>query len=162
LRPALRGQALWIRRLWWLLSAASNIVRLLNAIGIRRREIPRRNLRQLDEQTRARLLDAGRKEEMVKLYASPLADLKFFATANYLQEFVEVTRPPPSLADIPQPTLVLLSESRTFTEPDDTHHLLAPLPHVEIEHIPAHHWPLTETPREVRAAIERWLARHFG
>lgn len=161
-RPALRGQALWIRRLRWLLSAASNIVRLLNALGMRRREIPKRDLRQLDERTRARLLDAGKKEEMVKLYTSPLADLKFFATANYLQEFIEVTRPLPSLADMPVPTLVLLSESRTFTDPDATQSLLAPLGHVEIERIPAHHWPLTEKPQEVRAAIERWLARQFN
>jgi esterase len=161
-RPALHGQALAIRKLWCLFSAASNAVRLLNTLGFRRRRIPKRNLRQLDEQTRARLLDAGKQEEMVKLYTSPLADLQFFPTANYLQEFVEVTRPLPSLRDIPVPTLVLLSESKTFTDPEITRALLAPLDHVEVERIPAHHWPLTEKPAEVRQAIERWCARRFG
>jgi esterase len=161
-RAALRGQALWIRRLWWLLAAASNLVRALNDLGIRRRRIPKRDLRQLDEQTRAHLLDAGKQEEMVKLYTSPWADLKFFATANYIQEFIEVTRPLPSLSAIPLPTLVLLSRSATFTDPAVTKRLLAGLAHVEIEDIPAYHWPLTEKPREVREAIEHWCARRFS
>jgi pimeloyl-ACP methyl ester carboxylesterase len=161
-RGALHGSALWIRRLTPLLWLIVGFIRLLNALGLRRRHIPPRDLRQLDEQTRASMLNLGKQEEMIARYTSPLADLKHFAAAPYLQELIEVTRPLPSLAGIPIPTLVLLSRGVTFSDPEITKRLLAPLPHVRVISIDAYHWPLTEKPVEVRQAIERWCAEVMG
>lgn len=155
----LRGSALWIRRFTPLLHVLIGVVRLLNLLGLHRRHVPNRDLRALDEQTRAKLLNIGKQEEMVKLYSSPWLDLRFFPTANYLQEFIEVTRPVPSLRHIPVPTLVLLSQGVTFTDPAETRRRIAGLPHVETGDVPAYHWPLTEKPREVREAIERWCEK---
>lgn len=155
----LRGSALWIRRLTPLIHVLAGVIRLLNAIGLHRRSIPNRDLRVLDEQTRARFLNVGKQSEMIALYSSPWLDLRFFPTANYLQEFIEVTRPVPALRDIPVPTLVLLSQGVTFTDPAETRRRIAGLAHVETGDIPAYHWPLTEKPREVRQAIESWCAR---
>jgi pimeloyl-ACP methyl ester carboxylesterase len=154
----LRGSALWIRRFTPLLYLLIGLVRLFNVLGLHRRHIPNRDLRELDERTRARLLNIGKQEEMIKLYSSPWLDLRFFPTANYLQEFIEVTRPVPSLRDIPAPTLVLLSQGVTFTDPAETRRRITGLTHVETGDIPAYHWPLTERPREVREAIEHWCA----
>jgi len=36
------------------------------------------------------------------------------------------------------------------------------LPAGEVVDLPAYHWPLTEKPHEVRAAIEEWVLRRFG
>lgn len=158
----LRGSALWIRRLTPLIYLVSAGVRLLNLFGLHRRHIPNRDLRVLDEQTRARFLDIGKQEEMIQLYSSPWLDLRFFPTANYLQEFIEVTRPVPPLRDIPVPTLVLLSQGVTFTDPAETHRRVVGLAHVETGDISAYHWPLTEKPLEVREAIERWCGSLAG
>ncbi|MGH8533509.1 MAG: alpha/beta fold hydrolase, partial [Gammaproteobacteria bacterium] len=161
LSGALRGRARWIRRLTPLIASVVAIVRLLNRLGLYRRAIPIRDLRRLDDETRAQLLAAGKQEEMIGLYASPWADLEYFPTANYLQELIEVTRPLPPLAEVNIPTLVLLSRGATFTDPGTTAGLLKPLAHVEIHAVFAHHWPITESPVEVRRAIEDWLYRRF-
>jgi pimeloyl-ACP methyl ester carboxylesterase len=161
-RGALHGTALWIRRFLPFMWLVIGLIRLLNSLGLRRRHIPNRDLRQLDEQTRANMLNLGKQEEMIARYTSPLADLKHFATASYLQELIEVTRPLPSLAGIPIPTLVLLSRGVTFSDPEITKRLLAPLAHVRVTTIDAYHWPLTEKPVEVRQAIEQWCAEKMG
>lgn len=161
-RAALHGTALWIRRFTPLMWLIIGFIRLLNALGLRRRHIPPRDLRRLDEETRASMLNMGKQEEMIARYTSPLADLKHFATAPYLQELVEVTRPLPSLAGIPVPTLVLLSRGVTFSDPEITKRLLASLKHVRVTAIDAYHWPLTEKPVEVRQAIEQWCAETMG
>jgi pimeloyl-ACP methyl ester carboxylesterase len=162
LAGTLRGSALWVRRLTPAIRIAIALARAINRIGIHRRHIPNRDLRRLDEDARARLLAAGRQEDMIRLYTSPWEDLKYFPTANYLQEFIEVTRPLPPLATIPVPTLVLLSRGATFTDPDATRRLLKPLAHVRIVDLPAYHWPLTEKPDEVRRALEDWCATLDG
>lgn len=162
LSGALRGRARWIRRLTPLIASVVAIVRLLNRLGLYRRGIPIRDLRRLDDETRAQLLTAGKQKEMIGLYASPWADLQYFPTANYLQELIEVTRPLPPLAEVNVPTLVLLSRGATFTDPGTTAGLLEPLAHVDIHAVSAHHWPITENPVEVRRAIEDWLYKRFA
>ncbi|MGH8513237.1 MAG: alpha/beta fold hydrolase, partial [Gammaproteobacteria bacterium] len=67
---ALRGRARWIRRLTPLIASVVAIVRLLNRLGLYRRGIPIRDLRRLDDETRARFLAAGKQKEMIGLYAS--------------------------------------------------------------------------------------------
>jgi pimeloyl-ACP methyl ester carboxylesterase len=158
-QQALRGNlhALSLLRpvVGWLVA----LIRLLNALGLRRRRIPTRDLRRLDEKTRQILLASGKKREMIELYSSPWEDLKFFPVASFLQELLEITRPLPSLARIRVPVLALLSSGITYTSPDVTHRMLAECPQLQTVTIEAHHWPLTENPEQVRSAIEQWCQR---
>ncbi len=155
-RPALRG---WLRltsRVAPLLRAAVVLLRLLNRLGLRRRQLPLRDLRALDETTRAVLAQSGETGDIVRRYTSPLADLKYFPTAHYVQELVEVTRPLPPSAEIRAPVLALLSRGVTFTDPGIMRTWIAGFPAAEIVTIDAYHWPITERPVDVRATIERW------
>jgi len=155
LRGALRTASRLKPAIWLLIG----LIRLLNALGLRRRRIPNRDLRQLDEATRAKLLNLGKQEEMIALYSSPWEDLKFFPTVSFLQELLEMVRPLPELASLPIPILALLSTGITYTDPAVTRRILSGHPDMTIVTIDAYHWPLTEKPVPVREAIERWCER---
>lgn len=159
LTEALRGGAVWLRRFSPLLRAVVATLRFLNWIGLRRRHIPSRDLRKLDEDVRARLLGAGKEEEFVKRYTSPMADLKHFSTTSYLRELIEITRPIPPLSDPRTPILALISQAVTFTETEATRAALAHYPNSQVVMLSAYHWPLTEKPVEVRRAIEEWCVK---
>lgn len=161
-RPALRGWLAWAGRLSPLLRMAAALLRLLNRLGLHRRQLPLRDLRALDEATRAALAQGGETSDIVRHYTAPLADLKYFPTAHYFQELVEVTRPLPPPADIRAPVLVLLSKGVTFTHPEIMRAWIKQFPRAEIQTIDAWHWPLTERPVEVREAIERWCVRQLA
>lgn len=156
LGEASHGITTWGRRLWFVLWAAALAVRMLNALGLYRRHIPPRDLRALDERARAALLDAGKAEDFVKHYSSPSADLRHFPTANFLQELLAMVRPLPPLASIAAPVLVVLSKAVTYSDPALTQQLIRGFRDAESVVIDAYHWPLTERPKEVRQAIERW------
>src|SRR5205085_9608399 len=117
-----------------------------NALGLRRRRIPQRDLRALDEDVREHLIGAGKTEAFVKRYTSPLADLKFFSTANYLQEFQELTRPIPPAPGLHAPMLALISKAVTFSDTATTCAALARYPATHVVMLSAYHWPLTEKP----------------
>lgn len=159
LRETVRGYWRWLVRLRLLLAAAAAAIRFLNRFGVRRRTIPPRNLRALDERTRAQLAAADDPSAIVGHYSAPLADLRYFPTANYIQEFVELLRPL-ALERVAAPVLTLLSREPTFTDATAMRATLARLPHGQIEEINAFHWPLTERPVETRTAIERFCAHH--
>ena len=158
-RHAFRGRmrlaSLFLPLLW----LAVRVIRILNALGLRRRYIAQRDLQRLDERTRAELLETGNPAAFVRRYSSVSADLRHFPTAHFLQECYEMLRPLPALDSISVPVLVLLSSGLTYTDPERTRRVLASLKDVEIITIDAFHWPLTERPTEVRAAIERWCDR---
>lgn len=138
------------------------LIRGLNRLGLRRRHIPLRDLRKLDEDTREKLLKTGKQAEMVAKYTSPWLDLRFFPTANYLAEYLELLRPVTDPVRIAVPVTVMLSSGITFTDLDRMRALIRRFPDGEIVDLPSYHWPLTEKPREVRAAIEEWVMRRFG
>ncbi|MEK6771107.1 MAG: alpha/beta hydrolase [Pseudomonadota bacterium] len=163
--PVFRGA---LTRYWrpvaWLLPLAWPLVWLirgLNRLGLRRRHIPVRDLRRLDEITREKLLSRGKQEEMIARYSSPWPDLEYFPTANYLAEYLELLRAVPEPQAIPMPVVVMLSSGITFTDLDRMRGLVGRFPAGELVELPSYHWPLTEKPREVRAAIEEWVMRRF-
>ena len=156
---ALRGGMRVLSRLRPAVSLLAVLVLLLSRLGLRRRHVPVRNLRKLDEKTRQDLLAAGKQKEMIELYSSPWEDLKFFPMASFLQELIEISRPLPALAEIKAPILALLSSGITYTDPGITQKMLAGNAQVQTVTIGAYHWPLTEKPLEVRAAIEKWCER---
>jgi pimeloyl-ACP methyl ester carboxylesterase len=159
---ALRGTMRVLRMFRWVLYPLVALIRLLNALGIRRREVRRRDMRVLDEQVRAELLSAGNSSAFVRRYSSPFEDLKYFPLSHYVQEIAEMLRSLPTLATIRMPILVLLSRAVTYTNPAATERELATAPDAERRTIDAYHWPLTEQPEQVRSRIEAWFATRLA
>lgn len=152
LRGTMRAVSLMRPAIEWVVS----IILFLNRLGLRRRHIPARDLREMDEATRVKLLKAGKQQEMIELYSSPREDLKFFPVGSYLQELLEIIRPLPPLTQIQAPMLILLSKGITYTDPGIMRATIAGLPRAQTVSIDAYHWPLTENPVQVREAIEKW------
>jgi esterase len=160
-QQALRGHMRWQVRLWPLVSLVAAVIRFANTLGFGRRRLPRRDMRALDERVRAELLASGNAEEFVRQYSSGWADIKFFPVASYAQELSEMMRSLPHPATIAAPILVLLSKGATYADPATTERLLDESPNTERVTLDAYHWPLTETPDQVREAIERWIGKRF-
>jgi len=158
---ALTGTLRYVRKLRALLHVLVPLVRLLNALGVHRRELPVLDLAQLDRETRAALARGTAGEAQLAQYASPLADLHTTATGAYLQALLSVINPLPALERITVPVLALLSAHGSFTDPAITRSVLRRLSACEIEELPARHWIPTEQPDAMRAAVDNWIRRHF-
>lgn len=141
------------------LGVVARAVRALNALGLRRRALESLDLRRLDVLARQALQSPEAQAAFVRRYSSARADLRHTRTATYLQDLAEMFRAPPNAATLSLPVLALLSEGATFADRDAMRRLLEPLPEVSVITIACHHWPLTERPEEVRAAIEQWAER---
>lgn len=155
LRPALHGSWALRARLAPLLAAAAALVRGANALGLHRGALPPLDLRALDEEARVALASPEAEAAFVARYSSARADLRHVPTAVYLQDLAALFAPLPAVA-VPKPSLVLQSTGATFADPEATRAALD-APGTRFEAIHCHHWPLTERPREVREAIERWV-----
>jgi pimeloyl-ACP methyl ester carboxylesterase len=156
LRDALAGKLRKLRPVTLLIRILIAIIRLLNRLGLYRRRIATLDLRELDREFRRRLAEPGGGEALVKRYASPLHDLRIMPAANFFQDLLEVIRPLP-LNRIKAPFLALLSNGRTFADPEITRTLLTPLANGEIRSLDAKHWIPTEQPGRMRQAIENWI-----
>jgi pimeloyl-ACP methyl ester carboxylesterase len=158
---ALTGTLRYVRNLRTLVQLLVPLVRMLNALGLYRRELPYLDLAQLDRETRAALARGAAGEAPLAKYASPLADLRTTATGAYLQALLCVIRPLPVLERISVPVLALLSQHSSFTDPSTTRGVLRRLADCEIAQLPARHWIPTEQPDGMRTAIDDWVRRHF-
>ncbi|KPK55454.1 MAG: hypothetical protein AMS22_04265 [Thiotrichales bacterium SG8_50] len=158
---ALRGTLRRARRWRPLIAAAIPIIRVFNWLGLKRRKFPVRDLRVLDQRTRA-ILAENPNAKLAELYMAPGEDLKYLPLANYLQDLNAVVSPLPALRMITQPVLVLLSASTAVSATVQMQAQIAQFPHSETAMIHADHWPLTERPDEVRQAIEDWLIGKIG
>ena len=155
---ALRGRLKVAKRLVWLNRWLIGLLRLANRLGLRRSAFPYRDLRALDERTRA-VLAADPHADIAKLYTKPSADLRYMPLANYLQDLYEVVRPLPPLESITQPVLVLLSAGASTSSADVNRRMISRLANCETVEINADHWLLTERPVDARRAIEAWCGR---
>jgi esterase len=158
-RQALRGRRLWTRRMEPLFWLAIWTARVLNRVGLRRRDFPLMDLRRLDETTRAAMAGEHPQDELVRRYSALGLILRHMPTANYLQQLVATAAPLPSLEGITVPVLILESTGVDFIDREVSRAALARLPDHQILTIEATHWPLTERPNEVRQAIETWIER---
>lgn len=161
-RRALRGRQRRFLRWAPLVRVAAAAIDLLNRIGLRRRRIPGRDLRELDEQTRRALAGPDSFAVIAKRYGSLPLILRHMPTANYLRQLLATVAPLPPLAEIRCPTLVLLSGGSTLADLATAREEIAALPNADTVTLSANHWPLTETPDEVREAIEGWLEEPRG
>lgn len=156
---ALGGPLGRVRRLRTLLPWLSLPPRLLNALGLYRRQLPVLDLTALDRETRERLAATGDARVLTERYGSIRNDLRYMPTAAYLQALGEVVRPLPPLAGIHAPALAMLSQGGRFGDPAEARAALEGLPRVEIRELEAEHWIPTEQPEAMAAAIEGWLAK---
>jgi pimeloyl-ACP methyl ester carboxylesterase len=158
MHAALTGTLGRVRRFAPLLRSLIGGIRVLNRLGLHRRSLDSLDLRALDEAFRARLAEPGGRAALEARYASVREDLRTMPTAAYLRDLVETVRPLP-LERACVPALVLLSQARTFADAERTRAELGRLAGAQIRTIEAAHWIPTERPREMREAIEDWLAR---
>ncbi len=161
-RSALIGRKRWLARTRPLFLVGIWVARALNTLGIRRRQIPDRDLRILDQETRAALSEGQSAEEIAKRYSALGPILRYQPTANYLQQLVATTADFPDLTQITVPVQVLLSKGITFADPQVNRQELGRFTDVQFTSIDANHWPLTECPDEVRRAIEDWVDDQFS
>lgn len=160
--PALRGKMRIVRWCRPLLLAVAALIRFLNALGLRRRHFPHRDLRVLDERVREEFLSSGDARGFVSRYSSPTIDMKYLPVGQYIQEVGEILGPLPLPETIAAPMLILLSRAVTYTDPRITQQLLTRSRDATCETIDAYHWPLTEQPEQIRKAIEGWISRRFA
>ena len=158
LRTALLPKNQWILTASPLFLVAAATIRFANRLGIYRRHIAPLDLRELDRAARIALQSTENTEAFIKQYSSTRADLKHIHSAQYLQDVVELVRPPPDFARLIGPVRVLLSTGATFASESATRRDFSALAHVSFATIECHHWPVTERPDEVRLAIENWVA----
>jgi pimeloyl-ACP methyl ester carboxylesterase len=160
-QAALKGRQRLVRRYRWFLQGLAQLIRALNAIGVHRRHIHDRDLRELDEETRQAIAGSESFEEIAKRYGALGPILRHMPTANYIRQGLATVSPLPDPRDIDVPVQVLVSGGTTLADLDVNRTEAARFPNGEIIMLEANHWPLTETPDTVRRAIEDWVTRTF-
>jgi len=156
----LHGALGWVRRLQLVFWLPVGLLWLANALGLRRRRLPPRDLYALDEKTRATLRSTpGMK--IADLYINPLADLSYIPLANYLQDLLAVVQPVPELEAINQPVLALMSRGSSLSDRHRNEAQVRRMPNAAIKIVDCDHWPLTEQPESVREIIDEWCEAQF-
>jgi pimeloyl-ACP methyl ester carboxylesterase len=158
---SLTGRPGWWYRNRWILRLAALKIRVLNALGLRRRRIANRDIRALDEETREALRGEGSFEEIARRYKKLGPILAHMPSANYLSQVLATIAPLPPLEGIEVPVLAVQSTGVTFADAEVNRAEIRRLPHVEVTTVSANHWPLTEAPEETRRVIESWVGRSF-
>ncbi len=156
----LHGALGWVRRLRLVFWLPVGLLRLANALGLRRRDLPPRDLYALDQKTRATLRSTPG-VEIADLYVNPLADLAYIPLANYLQDLMAVVQPVPELEAIDQPVLVLMSGGSSLSDRHRNEAQVMRMPNTSIKIVDCDHWPLTEQPEIVRELIDDWCETQF-
>lgn len=161
-QAALRGRQRFVRRNRWLFQSLAVVIGALNRIGIYRRNIHDRDLRELDAETRKAIAGHESLEAISKRYGALGPILRHMPTGNYVRQALATVSPIPDPAGIDVPVQILISGGTTLADLDVNRAEAARFPNSEIVMLEANHWPLTETPDAVRAAIEDWTMRKFG
>jgi len=157
----LHGTLGWVRRLRHLFWTPVGLLWLANALGLRRRRLPPRDLYALDEKARA-TLRSNPGTKIADLYINPLADLSHIPMANYLQDLLAVVQPVPELEAIDQPALALMSRGSSVSDRHRNEAQVRRMPNASIKIVDCDHWPLTEQPDMVREIIDEWCEAQFS
>ena len=156
----LHGALEWVRRFRLVFWMPIGLLWLANALGLRRRRYPPRDMYALDQKTRA-ILRSTPGMKIADLYVNPLADLSYIPLANYLQDLLAVVQPVPELEVIDQPVLALMSRGSSLTDRHRNEAQVRRMPNVSIKIVDCDHWPLTEQPEIVREMIDEWCEARF-
>jgi pimeloyl-ACP methyl ester carboxylesterase len=163
--PLLRSQFTptmrWLWRLRILAYFFITLIRGAGRLGIHRRTIAQRDLREFDQRAR-QLIAQNRQEEMVKNYSSMWLDLQYNPAATYFKSGYEVLRPLPEFKDNTTPLLLLCSGKSAYKtgKADDTY--FNSFRRRTIITVDCNHWPITEKPQDVYKSIEKWINREFN
>jgi pimeloyl-ACP methyl ester carboxylesterase len=160
-QAALSGRQLFVRRYRWLFRSLAAVIGAFNAIGIYRRHIENRDLRELDEETRRAIAGPESLEAIAKRYGALGPILRHMPTRNYILQGLETVSPLPDPEGVSCPVLVLVCGGTTLSHLDVNKAEAKRFPNSEVVMLKANHWPLTETPDDVRQAIEVWIERTF-
>ena len=145
-----------------LLRLLEHSVRLVNALGIRRR-LQHQDLKAMDACVRHKIERGGKElEAFVKQYSSALEDLKYIHAAAYLRDMIEVGRETPPTEAISCPTLVIGASAGTYTNEAAMQGWVEKLACAQMVGVQCFHWPLTECPQDVSRVIEEWIAGRFA
>jgi pimeloyl-ACP methyl ester carboxylesterase len=134
-RQALAGRPKRLRMMEPLVRFGILILRMLNRLGLQRRQFPIMDLEALDAKTREEMQGDHPQEVLVRRYSAMGLILEHMPIAKLESVGVET-----------------MDRARSRAE-------LRRLQRSELVKIDATHWPLTERPDEVRRAIENWLER---
>lgn len=162
IEPMLPDALAWLRPLRWLLPVLAWPLRVLNALGLRRRKLPILDLTGLDRETRRAMTEHDSPDAMFKRYARPSGDMAYMPVATYLQALYQVLRNIGPIERIHAPALALLSGGAPLADPERSRCRLARLPAVDIEQIDALHWIPTEQPEAMTRAVVAFLDRLQG
>lgn len=158
---ALRGKHRAYSRHPRAVMGVAEIISWLNRLGLRRRRIPNRNLRELDEETREAMAGGEAFEVIAERYGALGPVLEHMPVANYLRQMVATTAPLPPLSEIDVPVLVLVSAGITFADSEVSRREIDRFPDHQVVTVNANHWPLTEAPDETRETVEDWVESRF-
>lgn len=159
LLPVLEGRYLWVRRNRWLLRLLVKVILIFNFVGLRRRKFPIKDLQELDKETRIAIRKANSFEEIAKRYGALGPILETIPIANYIRQALAMVTPLPSYEKIKAPLLVMLSGATTMGNFEKNRQQVEQFEKSELVVINANHWPLTESPRETREAIDSWVSK---
>lgn len=136
--------------------------RFLNLFGLRRKLVPQ-NLREKDAVARVMIAKGGADfQAFIERYSSPKFDVKLIHMAQYMRDIIETGRPTPDSECFKSPTLVLAAKNGTYVKADIVQSWVEAMDSGELVTVPCAHWPLTECPDAVSAAIDSWTERHFS
>ncbi len=144
-----------------LLSVMIVLIRFFNSLGIFRRKLPFLDLQELDQNARELISAAGTAAVLAKRYGSPIHDLRYIATAAYLQSVRELIRPLPRISGIIAPKLFIFSSGRLFSETKSMEDICSSFENSETVIIESFHWIPTEKPFELQMTIDRWCCKKF-
>lgn len=140
-----------------LLRLAVVLVKLLNRLGIYRRQLKTLNLQVLDR--RVQKANRAELETMLADYGSPWQDLKVVPAVQYLSNLIEIMRPLP-VTDVWCPILVIQSSGHSITDAKHTQNLLQVLPQVEFATVNSDHWLPATHPDELCQLIDHWILKN--
>ncbi|SDW76539.1 alpha/beta fold hydrolase [Nitrosomonas communis] len=158
-REAVTGILARLRPFIPLLRVAVSLIKLLNRIGLYRRQLGTLDLQVLDR----RVHEASPSELQTMLidYGSPKHDLKVIPTAQYLNNLIEIMRSLP-IDEVRCPALVIQSSGRSITDPKQTQTLLQQLPQVEFATVDSEHWLPATHPDELCELIDNWVLKNHN
>ncbi len=156
----LRGRRKWLSRFRWIFRWLASLSLLANRAGLYRREVPVRDLFELDRHTRKFLQDNSG-SNIAELYLNPTDDLKYLPAVIYFQDVHEVLRPIRGLQGIACPCLLMLSGGTDISDTKLGIDVCERARDCEYKVFNVDHWLLTEQPQEARETIDGWCLEYM-
>ncbi len=130
------------------------LIRLLNQLGLYRRQLRTIDLRVMDR--RVHEASDTEQEKALADHGSFWHDLKVTPTTQYITNLIELLRPLPT-ANVQCPCLIIQSRGHSMTDAQHTRIVLGALPDVEFVEIQSEHWIPTTQPERLCEMVDTWV-----